>query len=87
MRLLAVGSLRARPGPRPIIRVGKVWPPFGIDLARKWLGCGQTDQFVEFTSVQPHAPALGAVINLHTLAIGHQQRAIGANGTFHEDFQ
>ena len=55
-------------------------------------GCRRDDgrraveQLVEFTPIQPDAAAAWAVIDLDALSIGHDQRGLGAVGTFHVSF-
>ena len=40
-------------------------------------------QLVQFAAIQPDAAAGGAVVDFHTLAVGHQQGGVGAYGAFH----
>ncbi len=59
----------------------------GFWLATWWLRqfYGTTlDDLVQLPPVQPHAPAFGAIINFHTLSIGHRQINTLAYWTFHE---
>jgi hypothetical protein len=49
---------------------------FGIVLPRPF------HEFLQFTSVQPDAPAVGAVINLDAFFLTHQQRDV-TDGTLH----
>ena len=37
------------------------------------IGSGAVDNLVETTAIDPHAPALGTVIDLDTEAVGHHQ--------------
>lgn len=38
---------------------------------------GPLHQCVQLSTVKPHAPALGAVVNLHALAVGDQEGGRG----------
>jgi hypothetical protein len=44
---------------------------------------GALDDFVQFAPVEPDAAAVWAVINFHTIAVGHQKVYI-AGWAFHE---
>ena len=52
-------------------------------LRRAAVGAGRPfDDLVEFPAIQPNSPAVGAVIDFYTIAVGHQQ--IDVTGwTFH----
>jgi hypothetical protein len=42
------------------------------------------NNFVNFSTVKPHATALGTIIDLDALAIGHHQNRFWALRAFHE---
>jgi hypothetical protein len=60
-------------------------------VTRRWVGhrsyCGGQDRalddFIEFPSVKPHAAALGAVVNFHTLPFRHDKVRFWADWAFH----
>jgi hypothetical protein len=41
------------------------------------------EQFVQFATVQPNATAAWAIVDLDTLALGHDEGDVAAGGTFH----
>jgi hypothetical protein len=41
------------------------------------------DDLVQLAAVEPRASAFGAVVDLHTLALGHQEIDLVADGTLH----
>src|ERR1700690_49338 len=41
------------------------------------------NQLVELTAIEPHAPAIRAIVDLDRAALGHQKVSRLANGTFH----
>jgi hypothetical protein len=43
------------------------------------------EQFVQLATVQPNASAGWAIVDLDTLALGHDERGVSAGGTFHDD--
>jgi hypothetical protein len=43
----------------------------------------QLNQFVEFTSIKPYASAVRAVVNLHTLPLGHKKGRVRAHWALH----
>lgn len=49
---------------------------FGGEVGRSF------DDFVQFAPIEPHTTALGAIIDFHTLAVGHHQGNV-AVGTVH----
>jgi hypothetical protein len=52
-----------------------------IRLARRWLSRARSDFFanalfddlVEFSAIQPYAPALGTIVDLYALAVAHDE--------------
>src|SRR5687768_5378126 len=55
----------------------------GLRLAERWDLRGRAlDQLIQLAAVQPHAAALGAVVDLHALAFGHGQVYV-ADGAVH----
>ncbi len=77
-RLLASGgvSLSAM-----VIRIRKVGTRHCGDGA--WcLRGGALHQLVEFTAIEPHVPALRAVVDLYSLSIGDSQGSVRAGGHF-----
>jgi hypothetical protein len=46
---------------------------------------GAVQQFVKFAAVKPDTPACRAIVDLNTLALGHDQGRVGASGAFHDD--
>jgi len=68
---------------------GGAWLARWLNLRRcrrgvRWHGLSTAlNQLVKFTTVQPYPSARGTVVNLDTLALGHDERDFGALGTFH----
>jgi hypothetical protein len=46
---------------------------------------GTFDDLVKFTTVQPDAAAFGALVNLHTLAFGHDEVGVGTYRAYHSN--
>ena len=58
--------------------VGTTQASVGNSRARRLLRCGSFEQLVELAAVEPDAAALGAVVDLDALPVGHDQRLVGA---------
>jgi len=48
-------------------------------------GFGLVEQLVQFTSVQPNASAVGAIVDFNALFVSHDKKDVYAVRTFHSD--
>lgn len=51
--------------------------------ARRRRPARQLDELVELAAIEPHTPAIGAVVDLEPLPFGHQQRRVGTSWALH----
>ena len=52
-------------------------------IVSAWLTIASLDYFIQFASIEPDAPTLGAKINLNSLAVSYRQIHILAYRTVH----
>jgi hypothetical protein len=52
-------------------------------LLRGLVLIGALDDLVQLAAIEPHTPALGAIVNLDTLPVRHDQIRLQAYRTFH----
>ena len=67
---------------RTVVALARIGGGAGLPAAASKVG-GAVDDLVELATVKPDTSALGAVIDLDTLAVRHHQHAIGTGWTFH----
>ena len=64
-------------------RVSVLWVVGLLSWPDTCASCRPFNQFIEFTSVKPNTPALGAIVNFNALAVGYQEVGVRADGAFH----
>ncbi len=72
-------------GVPPVVALMTLWVQEGGLLHRssRWRVLGTSlDDLVEFPSIEPNAPALRAIINLHPLSLAHHEGNM-TDGTWH----
>lgn len=64
-------------------RVSVLWVVGLLSWHGTCTSCRPFNQFIEFTPIEPNAPALGAVVNFNALAVGYQEVGVRADWAFH----